>query len=323
MQTVGLHQEERQTSPSLTPVTPSPALTPVSLPLSLHLSLSLSHSRLSLSLSHSRLSLSLSHSRLSLSLSHSRLSLSLSHSHLSLSLSPSRFSLSPCHSHAHSVFTRIAVLNTGIGPPCSVEHFQLTPGGEKAVQNGKPLPLSLPSLPLPLSLRSLSLSHSRLSLSLSHSRLSLSLSHSRLSLSLSHSHLSLSLSPSRFSLSPCYSHAHSVFTQIAVLNTGIGPPCSVEHFQLTPGGKKAVQNGKPRPNNGARQQVSTPRSRGGMVPTKLHGGEGSLMPSEEAARAMVAVLAVAKTAAAKISEAARAAAGPQRAASGALILPYP
>ncbi|CAI7790288.1 unnamed protein product [Closterium sp. NIES-54] len=225
---------ERQTSPSLTPVTPSPALTPVSLPLSLHLSLSLSHSRLSLSLSHSRLSLSLSHSRLSLSLSHSRLSLSLSHSHLSLSLS-----------------------------------------------------------------------------------------HSRLSLSLSHSHLSLSLSPSRFSLSPCYSYAHSVFTQIAVLNTGIGPPCSVEHFQLTPGGKKAVQNGKPRPNNGARQQVSTPRSRGGMVPTKLHGGEGSLMPSEEAARAMVAVLAVAKTAAAKISEAARAEAGPQRAASGALILPYP
>ncbi|CAI5980342.1 unnamed protein product [Closterium sp. NIES-64] len=82
-------------------------------------------------------------------------------------------------------------------------------------------------------------------------------------------------------------------------------------FSTDPGGKKAVQNGKPR------QQVSTPCSNGGLVPTKLHSGAGSLVPSEEAASAMVAVLEGAKTAAAKISEAARAAAGgPQRAASG-------
>ncbi|CAI5954790.1 unnamed protein product [Closterium sp. NIES-64] len=162
-----------------------------------------------------------------------------------------------------------------------------------------------------LSLTSYSLNFcSRLSLSLSHSRLYLSPCHSRLSLSPCHSRLSLSPCHSRLSLSPCHSRAHSVITQIAVLNTGIGPPCSVERFQLTPGGKKAVQNGKPR------QQVSTPCSNGGLVPTKLHSGAGSLVPSEEAASAMVAVLEGAKTAAAKISEAARAAAGPQRAASG-------
>ncbi|CAI5973283.1 unnamed protein product [Closterium sp. NIES-64] len=162
-----------------------------------------------------------------------------------------------------------------------------------------------------LSLTSYSLNFcSRLSLSLSHSRLYLSPCHSRLSLSPCHSRLSLSPCHSRLSLSPCHSRAHSVITQIAVLNTGIGPPCSVERFQLTPGGKKAVQNGKPR------QQVSTPCSNGGLVPTKLHSGAGSLVPSEEAASAMVAVLEGAKRAAAKISEAARAAAGPQRAASG-------